>query len=245
MAEKGVSFYSKQTRIREFYPVSILKGKAFADVAEELYGRLLKEGKTIRQLADKRGNIINQERRTGLIKFFYWADNQEIPISKSELVIDFYLNTGVNEVLFFVDVIGGASIPTRSRSKLEFSQLAEEYSHYQFLAHAKEILSEPTKHGTWILKEFAPNKFRLVKTLHDRCRRSITLVLQANTGYPRRPPHVLTVPRHRDPCFSSNGELNWTVVKETNTFTWELYLGHANPLIYLLDELKTKYGLVF
>jgi hypothetical protein len=217
-----------------------LAGKTFADVADSLYERLLRETRTIPEVMEQRGNLIKQERRAGLIKFFYLTeDNQETPISKSESVIDFYMTTGVNEVLFFVDVIGGSTAAATS------AQAAEEYSHYQFLAHAKEVLEDPTKHGRWALKEYAPNRFRLVKTIRNRYRQSITVILQPNTGYPKRPPRVVTIPKHRDPCFGRGGELDWTTVASTGRFTWELYMHHSNPLVYLLDELKTKYGLVF
>ena len=247
MAGKGISFISKQTGIREFYSVAELQDKTFADVAERLYSRLLRETKTIPALMEKRDNIINQEHRAGLVKFFYLWNNQERPISKAESVIRFYLNTGTSEVLFFVDVIGGQEhvvINARERKAMS-AKAAEEYSHYQFLAHAKQVLADATTHGNWLLKEYEPNRFRLVKTIRDRYRRVLTVVVQANTGYPMRPPRVLTIPKHTDPCFSRRGELDWTIAKDSGRFTWELYVEHSNPLVYLMDELRTKYGLVF
>jgi hypothetical protein len=240
MAEKGVSFVSKQTRIHEFYPAAQLKGKTFADIAEDLYVRLLKENKTIPALMQVRENEIPEEHRAGLVKFFYLSDGVEKPIPKSESVITFYMNTGVNQVLFFVDVIGGWP----ARAGMDSIAGDMERSEYDFLAHAQELLADPQKHGHWKLEEYAPHRFRLIKTVRDRCRRVITILLEPNAGYPRRPPRVATVPTHRDPCFSS-GELDWTVIKGSDTYTWELYMEHANPLVYLLDELKTKYGLVF
>ena len=219
--------------------MSELRGKCFSDVAEDLYDQLLRENRTIPEIMKDRGNLILEERRAGLVKFFYLRDNLETPISKSEFVLEFYINTGVNQVLFFVDVIGGP------RTNLDPPTAIEEYSHFQFVAHAKKLLADPTKHGKWKLREFEPNRFRLIKTVRDRYRRTITIVLQPNVGYPKRPPRVVTIPRHRDPCFQNGGELDWTIVKSTGQFTWELYVNYTNPLVYLLDELRTKYRLVF
>jgi hypothetical protein len=235
MTEKGITFVSKQTKIREFYSASELFNKTFADVAEDLYDKLLRENRVLPALMKERQNELAEEHRVGLIKFFYLLEGLETPISKSMQVLEFYLDTGVNEVLFFVDVIGGDS---ENRN-------AEEFSHYQFLSHAQEVLDNPSRHGSWEITEYAPNQFRLIKTVRDRYRRLVTVVLQPNVGYPRRPPRVVTLPQHRDPCFARNGELDWTIVRSSGKFTWELYMKHSNPLIYLLDELKTKYGLIF
>lgn len=239
MASKGVNFVSKQSGIREFYPVNDLGNKTFEDIAADLYARLLTDkSQPIQKVMLSRENELKQEHRVGLIKFFYFKDNLETPISKAEAVLSFYLHTGVNEVLFFIDVIGGAK-------RTESPNAEEDYSHCQFLAHVRPLLADATKYGEWKLREFAPNRFRLIKTVRDKYRRLVTIVLQANTGYPRRPPRVVTIPQLRDPCFQNGGELNWTVVAGENRFTWELYMNHENPLVYLLDELKTKYGLVF
>ena len=237
---KGVFFVSKQTGIREFYSVSDLGARTFEDVADELYKRLLTDkAQPLRRLMQQRTNELREEHRVGLIKFFFLKENVETPISQAEQVIRFYMRTGVNEVLFFVDVIGGAV--KKSGSPTE----AEDYSHYQFLNHATPLLKNAELYGEWQLREYAPNRYRLVKTVRDKYRRPITVILQANTGYPGRPPRVVTIPPVRDPCFQNGGELNWTVVVGENRFTWELYMDHENPLVYLLEELKKKYGLVF
>jgi hypothetical protein len=235
MTEKGIAFVSKQTKIREFYSASELFGKSFADVADDLYDKLLRENRVLPTLIAERKNELADEYRVGLIKFFYLVDGLETPISKAMPVLEFYLNTGASEVLFFVDVIGG-DVPAKD---------TEAFSHYQFLNHAQEVLENADRHGTWELMEYLPNQFRLVKTVRDKYRRLITLVLQPNVGYPRRPPRVITIPQHRDPCFARNGELDWTIIRGSGRFTWELYMRHSNPLIYLLDELNTKYGLMF
>lgn len=237
MHEKGVNFRSKQTGIEEFYPVARLKSMTFSNIAEDLYGRLLHENATIPKLLKTRDNIIPQEHRTGLIKFFYLKESMEVPIPKSRSVIEFYFQTGVSEVLFFVDVIGGAVDASSA-------QHAEELSHFQFLSHAREILSDPKLYGKWLLKEHGENRFRIMKTVMNHSRQTITIVIQPNTGYPKRPPRVVTIPRHPDPCFRQDGQLDWTIVRSDDKFTWELYKD-GNPLVYLLDELKTKYGLVF
>ena len=238
MIQKGITFVSKQTKVQEFYPVSDLMNKTFADIADDLYSRLLKEDRVVRSLMRERSNELPQEHRLGLVKFFHLLDGLETPISKSMSVIEFYLDTGVSEVLFFVDVIGGALADAQPET-------TEAFSHYHFLSHAKEVLDNSNRHGKWEISEYEPNRFRLVKTVRDRYRRQITVMLQPNVGYPNRPPRVLTVPQHRDPCFARGGELDWTVVASSGRFTWELYMNHANPLVYLLDELNTKYGLMF
>jgi hypothetical protein len=239
MSSKGVNFLSMQTGIREFYPANELGSKTFEDIAGDLYGKLLTDkGQPIKKVMRTRLNELQEEHRVGLIKFFYLKDEMQTPIAKAETVVSFYLRTGANEVLFFIDVIGGSREAESPKSE-------EDYSHYQFLAHIKPLLADATRYGEWKLREYAPNRFRLIKTVRDKYRRLITVVLQANTGYPRRPPRVVTLPKLRDPCFQNGGELNWTVVAGENRFTWELYMKHENPLIYLLDELKTKYGLVF
>ncbi|MCP4604860.1 MAG: hypothetical protein GY847_30795 [Proteobacteria bacterium] len=239
MARKGVNFINKQTKIREFYPVEKIHGLTFEDIAHELYEKLLLEGKSIQGLMSERDNLINTEERAGLIKFFYIEDGIEVPITKAELVIEVYFETGKNEFLFFVDVIGG-------RSQGGDSPLViEETSHMVFVAHARELVKNPRLHGSWRLIEYEVNKFRLMKIVRDKHRRKITMIIQPNAGYPGRPPLVTTIPPHRDPCFSSEGELNWTVVRADGRYTWEMYAGHSNPLTYLFGELKTKYKLVF
>lgn len=235
---KGIEFVSKQTRVREFYSIGDLQDRTFSHIAEDLYNKLLREGKAIGTLMGTRGNELKEEHRVGLVKFFYLNNNIETPIPQAEFVVDFYLNTNVREVLFFIDVIGGShagTIPSRA---------AEDLSHYQFLAHAKELLEEPEKHGKWALKEYGANRFRLVKAIRGRDRNVMTVIMQPTTGYPRWPPRVVTIPTHPDPCFR-RGELDWAIVDNGKQFVWELYTRHSNPLVYLIDELKTKYGLVF
>jgi len=239
MSTKAVNFTSKQTGIRESYPINELGSKTFEDIAGELYAKLLvDQSQPIKKVMRERLNEFHREHRVCLIKFFYSKEGVETPIAKAEGVVSFYLRTGISEVLFFVDVIGGPN-------ETESPKAEEDYSHLRFLAHAKPLLADATKYGEWKLREYAPNRFRLIKTIRDKYRRFVTVVLQANTGYPRRPPRVVTIPQLRDPCFQNGGELNWTVVAGENRFTWELYMKHENPLVYLLDELKTKYGLVF
>jgi hypothetical protein len=237
---KGVVFISKQFGIREFYSATDLGAKTFEDIADELYKRLLtSKNQPIRRLMRERTNELPEEHRVGLIKFFYIKDNTETPISQAEQVIRFYLRTGANEVLFFVDVIGGTP-----KGAAPFPE-AEDYSHYQFLNHATPLLRNAELYGEWQLREYAPNRYRLVKTVFDKDRRLITVMLKANIGYPRYPPEVVTMPRAHDPCFGKDGKLNWTMVAGQNRFTWELYVDHENPLVYLLEELKRKYGLIF
>ncbi len=240
MAKKGVYFTNKQTRIREFYAVQDLHGKTFEDVAHELYEVLLLEGKTIKNVMKERGNLINTEERAGLIKFFYLDDGLETPITKAQIVLEMYFDTGVNEVLFFVDVIGGCAV-ARQPVPLEI----EATSHLTFINHAKGLLEDPRTHGRWDLVEYEPNKFRLMKTVKDKYRRKLNLIIQPNAGYPLRPPLVMTIPRHRDPCFNSEGKLDWTIVRNNGQYTWELYAKHRNPLTYLFGELNMKYKLVF
>ena len=240
MNEKGVYFINKQIKIKEYYPASELKNITFDEIAKRLYKKLLLEGSPIQNVIEHRGNLINSEERAGLIKFFYLEDNTEIPITKAEYVLEKFMETGKNEFLFFVDVIGGV------RQDLNMSPLDIEItSHSLFLAHARDSLINPMLHGKWQIIEFEEKKFRLMKIVRDKDKRRISIIIQPNAGYPQRPPMVKTIPKHRDPCFNSQGVLDWTTVKETGRYTWQLYAGHQNPLTYLFEELKTKYKLIF
>ncbi|MFX1295610.1 MAG: hypothetical protein ACFFD2_12265 [Promethearchaeota archaeon] len=62
-----------------------------------------------------------------------------------------------------------------------------------------------------------------------------------NTGYPLIPPIIKVIPKPNNPCFDSEGFLHFAELK--SKLVWNRYKDHFNPLIYLIDELYSKYGL--
>ena len=62
-----------------------------------------------------------------------------------------------------------------------------------------------------------------------------------NTGYPELPPIIKVIPKPNNPCFDNEGFLHFAESK--SRLVWHRYKDHLNPLIYLIDELYSKYGL--
>jgi len=62
-----------------------------------------------------------------------------------------------------------------------------------------------------------------------------------NSGYPELPPIIRVIPKPNNPCFDNEGYLHFAEFKFR--LVWNRYKDHLNPLIYLIDELYTKYGL--
>ncbi len=62
-----------------------------------------------------------------------------------------------------------------------------------------------------------------------------------NAGYPELPPIIKVIPKPNNPCFDNEGFLHFAESK--SRLVWHRYKDHLNPLIYLIDELYSKYGL--
>ncbi len=65
--------------------------------------------------------------------------------------------------------------------------------------------------------------------------------LTYNAGYPETPPIIKVIPKPNNPCFDSEGYLHFAELR--TKLVWNRYKDHLNPLIYLIDELYSKYGL--
>jgi ubiquitin-protein ligase len=62
-----------------------------------------------------------------------------------------------------------------------------------------------------------------------------------NIGYPEFPPTIKVIPKPNNPCFDNEGYLHFAEFK--SRLVWNRYKDHVNPMVYLIDELYSKYGL--
>ncbi|MHA1265445.1 MAG: hypothetical protein ACTSRS_09445 [Candidatus Helarchaeota archaeon] len=76
----------------------------------------------------------------------------------------------------------------------------------------------------------------------NRTGRVIVIKILFNEGYPENPPLVITTPPLRDVCFDNKGVLNFASRK--GIFVWRKYIRYSNPLVYLADELASKYNAI-
>ena len=73
----------------------------------------------------------------------------------------------------------------------------------------------------------------------DRKQRIIIIKILYNEKYPKRPPIVHSSPSIRDACWDSKGYLHFAI--HNDSFAWNLFRRHSNPIIYIIDELVKKY----
>jgi len=73
----------------------------------------------------------------------------------------------------------------------------------------------------------------------DRKGRILILKILYNEGYPEKPPLVTSSPPIRDVCFDNQGVLQFASRK--GLFVWKKYKHYSNPIVYLADELASKY----
>ena len=76
----------------------------------------------------------------------------------------------------------------------------------------------------------------------DPSSRVIVIKILFNEGYPEKPPIVMTTPSIRDVCFDNQGILQFASRK--GLFVWKKYKHYSNPLVYLADELASKYNAI-
>ncbi|MHA1270165.1 MAG: hypothetical protein ACTSPY_10300 [Candidatus Helarchaeota archaeon] len=96
--------------------------------------------------------------------------------------------------------------------------------------------------STWKLIDKNNYSKGIYGKLIDKKNRIYIIKILYNNQYPIKPPIIHSTPPIRDLCWDSKGYLHFAIKKDI--FSWDLFKNYSNPLIYIVDELVTKYKIV-
>jgi hypothetical protein len=216
---KGLTFRNKNVVAEEFYTLEALEGKTFDQIALDLWERMRrkKPGAFRADVGSGEHHAVRQS-----AKFSYKPPNNAgyQPINGARAVIEFVHETGVKEIQYFFEPIGGSGVEA-------------------FARHAREVADRPRAFGAWRCERGPDGSPRLSKVILDVYRRVVHVYVEPGARYPEAPPVVMTSPSISDPCFIG-GRLHWAYAG-VGQVLWSDYAASANPLAELLDELRRKY----